>query len=232
MELNWKSRLKAFWQEWGKPFLFVAVVVLSFRSAVADWNDVPSGSMKPTILEGDRIFVNKVAYDLKVPFTLTRLMQWGDPERGDVVVFFSPVDEKRLVKRVVGIPGDRLELRDNRLYVNDQPADYSELDTNTIEEIDVDERKHVQLSHEKLGGLDHPVMLFPARPSKKTYGPVTVPEGRYFMMGDSRDNSKDSRWFGPVERHRIVGRVQGVAMSFDMNHYYIPRWHRFGKAMP
>ena len=98
MSKGWKSRslrvLRA-----AKPFVFVILIVLSFRSSIADWNDVPTGSMKPTILEGDRIFVNKLAYDLKVPFTTWHLAQWGDPRRGEVIVFYSPADGVRLVKR-------------------------------------------------------------------------------------------------------------------------------------
>src|SRR5262245_13276000 len=97
------------WQEWIKPLAVVAAVVLPFKSAIADWNWVPSGSMKPTILEGDLVLVNKLAYDLKVPFTLWRLAAWDNPSRGDIVVLFSPHDGKRLVKRVIALPGDTLE---------------------------------------------------------------------------------------------------------------------------
>jgi len=99
----WKKRLIWLWNEWIKSLLIVVLVVGGFRSAIADWNDVPSGSMKPTILEGDRIVVNKLAYDLKVPFTKWRIARWTKPQRGDIVVLFSPADGKRLVKRVVGL---------------------------------------------------------------------------------------------------------------------------------
>src|SRR5512140_2840639 len=110
-----KVWMKKFWQEWVKPLLLTIIVLGSMRSALADWNDVPTGSMKPTILEGDRVFVNKLAYDLKVPFTTFHLATWSNPQRGDIVVFYSPQDGRRLVKRVVGLPGDTLELRDNHL---------------------------------------------------------------------------------------------------------------------
>src|SRR5260370_20986661 len=90
-------------------FLAMLLVVSSLRSALADWNDVPTGSMKPTIEEGDRVVVNKLAYDLKVPFTTFELVQWGDPQRGDIVVLFSPVAATLLVKRVIGVPGHRIE---------------------------------------------------------------------------------------------------------------------------
>src|ERR1017187_6512279 len=113
---------------WGRKeirwWLVIGLVVFSIRSSLADWNDVPSGSMRPTILEGDRIFVNKLAYDLKVPFTTRHIAEWSNPQRGDIVVFFSPHDEKRLVKRVIGLPGDTIELRNNALVINGQPVEY------------------------------------------------------------------------------------------------------------
>ena len=89
----WKSKLHRFWIETARPILILLLVTSAMRSALADWNDVPTGSMRPTIMEGDRIWVNKLAYDLKVPFTTARLAQWGDPARGEIVVFFSPADE-------------------------------------------------------------------------------------------------------------------------------------------
>jgi len=106
-----RSRVRRWWQREIRPLLILVLVLFSIRSSLADWNDVPSGSMQPTILVGDRIFVNKLAYDLKVPFTTWHLAEWSQPSRGDIVVFYSPRDGTRLVKRVVGLPGDTLELR-------------------------------------------------------------------------------------------------------------------------
>src|SRR3954463_1479515 len=99
-----------------RVFLLMLLVISSLRSILYDWNDVPTGSMKPTIEEGDRVFVNKLSYDLKVPFTTYELAKWDDPKRGDIVVFFSPADGARLVKRVIGLPGDHIALRDNQLF--------------------------------------------------------------------------------------------------------------------
>jgi signal peptidase I len=104
------------------PLVLIVVTLCSVRSSVADWNDVPTGSMKPSILEGDRIYVNKLAYGLKVPFTTWHLARWDAPHRGEVVVFFCPKDGTRMVKRIAAGPGDTLQLVDNRLFINGQPA--------------------------------------------------------------------------------------------------------------
>src|SRR4051794_11858499 len=118
------SALHRFWLAWLRPFLASAAVILPIKSVIADINFVPTGSMKPTILEGDFIFVNKLAYDLKIPFTTSHLAEWDNPSRGDVVVCFAPDDGIRLVKRLVAVPGDTLELRNNVLFINDQRASY------------------------------------------------------------------------------------------------------------
>src|SRR3954471_19229848 len=109
-----------------KVFLLMLLVICSLRSALADWNDVPTGSMKPTIEEGDRVVVNKLAYDLKVPFTTYEIAKWGDPKRGDIVVLFSPRDGVRLVKRVIAVPGDTVQLVENNLFINGKKQQQSE----------------------------------------------------------------------------------------------------------
>src|SRR3954454_23743071 len=123
-----KKAASLLWTEWMKPLVIVAAFVAPFKSAIADWNWVPTGSMKPSILEGELVFVNKVAYDLKVPFTTVHLSTWGNPVRGDVVVFYSPVDGTRLVKRVVGLPGDTIQLKNDILYLNGVRQEYSSTD--------------------------------------------------------------------------------------------------------
>lgn len=203
----------------------VAAIVLPLKSALADWNWVPTGSMKPTIMEGDLLLVNKLAYDLKVPFTLWRLAVWDDPKREDIVVFFSPKDETRLVKRVVGVPGDTVELRNNVLFRNGQPMEYEPILTHPFAS-EIYEDAHAQVARERAEDRAHWVMALPSRPSLRSFAPVTVPEGKYFVMGDSRDNSFDSRFFGLVERKRLVGRTSRVILSFDKKHYYTPRFKR------
>ncbi len=142
--------------------LTVLIVVGSLRSSLADWNDVPTGSMKPTILEGDRVWVNKLAYDLKVPFTTWHLAEWGNPARGDVVVFFSPKDEVRLVKRVVGLPGDVVELRRDRLFINGQPVGYEPLSDDISRRIEAPERAVHEFGRELLAEKPHAVMSAPS----------------------------------------------------------------------
>ncbi|GAK52354.1 signal peptidase I [Candidatus Moduliflexus flocculans] len=222
-----KQQISAFWKGWGWSLLVAVLVATSFRSAIADWNDVPTGSMKPTILEGDRIFVNKLAYDLKIPFTTKHLAEWDDPKRGDIVVFYSPVDGKRLVKRVVGIPGDMVAMWNNRILLNGEPLQYDTLDAQRFEQLPQEElRQHIFFT-EMLPPKPHPVMFNPAAPMIPSFAPIIVPAESYFMMGDNRDNSADSRFFGFVERQRIVGKATAIALSFDYAHYFLPRWNRF-----
>ena len=215
-----------------RPFVFVILIVLSFRSTIADWNDVPTGSMKPSILEGDRIFVNKLAYDLKVPFTTWHLARWDDPQRGDVIVFFSPQDGIRLVKRVIGVPGDVIDLRENRLFVNGQPADYQPLDPEIIKQMGSQASSYL-FRAESINGQQHPVMQIPfVHPSTLRDGPITIKPGQYFVMGDNRDNSNDSRAYGTVSRDQIVGRASRIVLSVDPEHHYKPRWDRFFMPLP
>lgn len=225
------GRWSSFWREWVKPLLIIGLVMGSFRSAVADWNDVPTGSMKPTILEGDRIFINKVAYDLKFPFTTWRLLDWDDPDRGDIVVLRSPEDSKRLVKRVVGLPGDVIELRRGRLYVNAEPAVYAKLDLEIVNQIEIEEQPNFLFASEAVDGEGHPIMITLGSRSVP-FGPTVVPTDHYFVMGDNRDNSRDSRWFGAVHRDSILGRATAVALSVDRDAYYMPRWDRFFSRLP
>jgi len=209
-----------------RVFLAMLLVVSSLRSALADWNDVPTGSMKPTIEEGDRVVVNKLAYDLKFPFTTWELLKWADPRRGDIVVLFSPADGTRLVKRVIGIPGDRIEMRDNTLFVNGRAAQWREVGLQ-----DDQEQGSCVVVEENLLGLMHEAMFTPQIPAVRSFGPITVPPGRYFVMGDNRDNSNDSRFIGLIERKSIVGKATAVAFSFDRSRHFAPRFDRFFKAI-
>jgi len=208
---------------WLQPVLLVAAIILPIRSAIADWYEVPSGSMKPTIVEGDRIFVDKLAYDLKLPFTTVHLAHWADPARGDIVVFYAPDDGMRLVKRVIGVPGDVVELRADALYVNGAPAAYrSVMNTAATGEI---------TAEESVGVRRHAVMFLPDVVAFRNFGPVRVPPGEYFMMGDNRDNSRDSRYFGFVPRAAIVGRASRVIVFLNPVDHYLPRRDRVLRSL-
>ena len=207
-------------------FLAMLIIVSSMRSALADWNDVPTGSMKPTIEVGDRVVVNKLAYDLKIPFTTIEVLKWSDPKRGDIVVLFSPIDGTRLVKRVVAIPGDRVAMYNNQLYVNGKAAQWSELRTT-----DDPEQGLTLVTDETILGRTHKVMLTPQVPAVRSFAPTVVPKEHYFVLGDNRDNSNDSRFIGFIERRRIVGRATAVAFSLDRSNHFVPRMNRFFKKL-
>ena len=149
------SKLVRAWNEYRGFALFVVLMVV-FRSALADWNVVPSGSMKPTILEGDRILVNKLAYDLRIPLTHITIHTFADPKRGDIVVFDSSAADTRLVKRVIGLPGDTVLMRDNRLIINGIEARYS----------NIERRSDAVLVTESYPGLSERIELVPAGVSR------------------------------------------------------------------
>ncbi|HMC27970.1 MAG TPA: signal peptidase I [Verrucomicrobiae bacterium] len=213
------------WREWLRPAILIAAVIFPLKSAVADWNWVPSGSMKPTILEGDLVLVNKLAYDLKFPFTLWRLASWNKPRRGDIVVFFSPKDGTRLVKRVMAGPGDTIEVRNNVVFLNGQRLNYEIRKEHPFGH-EIFEDDSAIIAQEQSSDGAHWVMALPARMARRDYPLTTIAAGKYFMMGDSRDNSFDSRYYGLVDQKKIVGRVKRVILSFDKNHHYIPRLKR------
>jgi signal peptidase I len=222
-----RNKMKHWWRKEVRPLLIIALVVFSIRSSLADWNDVPTGSMKPTILEGDRVFVNKLAYDLKVPFTTLHIAEWSNPHRGDIVVFYSPHDGKRLVKRVVGLPGDSIELRNDVLILNGNVVEYGPIAADLLRDVAPADRTSHVFAKEELPGRTHAVAGYPAVRALRDFGPITVPENHFFMMGDNRDDSFDSRYYGAVERKRIVGKATAVVMSTDREHYWKPRWDRF-----
>jgi len=206
---------------------FLVFIVLPVKSSLADWNWVPTGSMNPTILEGDLLYVDKIAYDLRFPLTLHRLAKWSDPQRGDIVVCFSPDDDTRLVKRIIGRPGDIIELRNNILLLNGEPVSYTKIDSKYTKYLPGKQKRKYILAMEDLNGVTHAVMSTPSIMAVRTFGPVTVPQGSYFVMGDNRDNSRDSRYFGFVERKSIVGKAKGIIGSLDITDKYQPRFKRF-----
>lgn len=212
-----------------RGILTFLLCMLVFRSALADWNDVPSGSMQPTIRIGDRIVVDKLAYDLRVPFSDVSLWHRADPRRGDIVVVDSSAARRRLVKRVIGLPGDTVALRDNRLWINGRPVGYRALPPAGLPG---DGRDGARYAWEQLDGTAHAVRWSRAAGhSLGDFATVRVPAGRYLLLGDDRDNSADSRYYGFFARDEIVGRSRWIALSLDHDHHYLPRTGRFGLAL-
>jgi signal peptidase I len=221
---------KTFWQEWSGFIIFI-VIMFAFRIGVADWNHVPSGSMRPTLIEGDRIWLNKLAYDVKIPYTHKVLKKVSDPKRGDIIVFKSPKNGTRLVKRIVGIPGDEISYDRHQMRLNGKPVVYEPL---SFDEVDVsvqtERAKQYELYTEMLPGHPHPVLHAPqSRTPPRSW---VVPEGNYIAFGDNRDQSDDSRFWGFVPREMIIGRTSSVVMSFNRDNFYIPRASRFFKSLP
>ncbi len=225
-------RLATVWHDWRTFIVFIGVMLV-FRSAIADWNQVPSGSMYPSIFVGDRIVVDKLAYDLRVPFTLLRIARWGDPQRGDVVTFPSPEDERLLVKRVIALPGDTVALDANELIINGHRATYAPVPAAEARQLPLPDAYRYNVMRESILGTQHLVMFLKSiQTGMSSFPAVRVPAGHYLVMGDNRDNSRDSRAIGFISRERILGRARTIAFSLDYDKYYTPRMDRFFAALP
>lgn len=221
-----RGRARDFARAWLKPLLLALLIVAPFRSAVADWHDVPTGSMKPTVLEGDRIFVSKLAYDLRFPLTGWKLAELGQPARGDVIVLRSPIDDTRLLKRVVAVEGEVVEMVGGRLVIDGTPLRYERAAETTHDGLPQPEGFAQLILREELApGREHALLLTPRRRASRAFGPTRVPAGHVLVLGDNRDNSADSRVFGFVARERIEGRVLGVMLSLHPERLW-PRWER------
>ncbi|PID33730.1 MAG: signal peptidase I [Thiotrichales bacterium] len=216
-----------------KGFLFFILFLFIFRGAIADWHPVPTGSMKPTILEGDVVWENKLAYDLQIPFTDISLMRTGEPKRGDIIVFTSAAADKRMIKRLMGLPGDTIEVKNNQLVINNEAAKYTALRDKTLEpQRDIDKEKGVY-ALESLSDLEpHTVQLKPEEYNPlKNFKKITVPADHYFFMGDNRDNSADSRYYGFIPRSEIRGHATHILLSLNTKDSYKPRFERFWEKL-
>ena len=209
-----------------RQLVLMAAVILTGRSVVADWYVVPTGSMKPTILEGDRVFVWKSAYQIRVPFTRIRLFSTGTPRRGDVVVVRNPDGGSiPFVKRLVGLPGDVIELKNEILTINGKV-----MPIHLLPPLTASDGETILLGTEDLTGRPHPVRILPDRPAFRNFGPITVPDGEVFVMGDNRDESRDARFFGTRPTSDLLGRAVGIMWSWNQDFLKGPRWSRFGRA--
>lgn len=227
MKTGIKVKAIEFWRGTRGTLVFLGLMLV-FRSACADWMVVPSGSMNPTIIDGDRVLVDKRAYGLRLPFTLDRMVDVGDPQRGDVVVLESPENGVTLLKRVVAVPGDTVAMNDQRLIVNGIAARYETLPPQTGDALLSTVRDSQPIyQREELLGISHATMRLPQIEARRNFPAIQIPAGSYLVMGDNRDNSHDSRYFGLVRREAIFGKATRVVVSLDPEHYYLPRVGRW-----
>jgi signal peptidase I len=195
-----KTKQKSVVREYGEAIIIAIVLALFIRTFVIQAFKIPSGSMKPTLLVGDHILVNKFIYGIKLPFTDKILIPLSEPERGDVVVFKFPLDTRKdYIKRVIGLPGDRVQLVNKQLLINGQPT------------------KDPHASYSMNGNM-------------RMFGPVTVPSGHLFVMGDNRDESSDSRVWGFVPRPYLKGKAFLIYWSWDRKNYGV-RWNRLADVV-
>jgi len=216
------------WVEYGASFFPVILFVFVLRSFIVEPFRIPSGSMLPTLQNGDLILVNKYQYGIRLPVIDAKIVPLGDPRRGDVVVFRYPVDPSiDYIKRVVGVPGDIVSYHDKQLSINDEPVEQ----TRVGDFFEPDRGDYIAQFDEKLGATRHNILLDRRAPQRLV--PISdyplrdhcdysragvrckVPEGHYFMMGDNRDNSLDSRYWGFVADEHIVGRAFFIWMNFS-----------------
>ncbi|MEO5340142.1 MAG: signal peptidase I [Magnetococcus sp. MYC-9] len=215
--------------------IVVAVgIALLVRTFIVEPFKIPSGSMIPTLLVGDYLFVSKLAYGHRVPFTRQRLGMGAGPKRGDVAVFEYPMDPRKdYIKRIIGLPGDRVSYRNKRLYLNGEPVGYEATGPFSYQNEHEQEVESLRLAEKLPGangaaGVQHAVLVRPFSYSDIT--DTTVPPDHYFVMGDNRDNSNDSRAWGFVPAYRLVGEALAIFWSWDHQAGRL-RWERLGQAV-
>lgn len=219
------NKLFSFLQS-NKQFIIFILLMSVFRSAVADWYSVPTGSMQPTIKEGDRIVVNKTAYDLRLPFTDVSLLSLDTPKHGEIIVFESKAADLRLIKRVVGLPGDVVAMRNEVITINGKPLAYQAIPKDKQHK----NGKSADYSIERLGDVTHRISIDKTASNQfSNFGPVTVPAGHYLVLGDNRRHSADSRVHGFVPHNELRGKATAIAFSVDYENFYLPRSDRFFK---
>lgn len=209
-----KIKKKSTFREYAEAAVIAILLALFIRTFVVQAFKIPSGSMKPTLLIGDHLLVNKFIYGIKIPFIDRYILEFNKPVRGDIVVFKWPRDEnKDFIKRVIGVGGDKIEIKRDILYINGVKIETEYKDTYRDKRISQSERYIEFLGEGKHYILDEYI-------KRENYGPVTVPEGSIFVMGDNRDNSQDSRYWGFVSLNKIKGKALIIYWSW-------PHWKRF-----
>ncbi len=230
--LNKKEKYKLtkapFLADYARSLFVVFLVVFLLRSFVVEPFRIPSGSMLPTLKIGDFILVNKFAYGVRLPLNNKVVIKTGEPKAGDVVVFHYPVyPDVDFIKRVVGVPGDKISYIDKVLYINGKEMKQKYLGefTPRANSLTQPSKKY----REDLQGVEHNIYSMPWRPDHN-FKNLVVPKGEYFVMGDNRDNSEDSRYWGFVNKKYLVGKAFLVWFSWDSNDYSV-RWNQIGRIL-
>lgn len=220
--------------EYYEAIVMAVGIALVVRTFLVEPFKIPSGSMIPTLLVGDYLFVSKMAYGHRIPFMRERIFMSSGPKRGDVAVFEYPQDPRKdYIKRIIGLPGDHVTYRNKRLYLNGEPVGYEATGQFSYKNEQGQEVESLKWA-EKLPGSDgagaaeHPVLVRPFSYSDIT--DTTVPPGHYFVMGDNRDNSNDSRVWGFVPAYRLVGEAKAIFWSWDHQEGRL-RWERLGQVI-
>lgn len=206
------QKLKSFFREYRSFLLFVFLLVF-FRTAYADWSPVPTSSMEPTIFPGDVVWIDKTSYGPSLPFVNKRLLAWDHPERGDIITFTPPHEDTLYVKRVMAIPGDRIRIEGNSIFINGQRLEQSLIESSELEIIGT----------ENLGGIQHAFKISRDKVLPYFGKTIMVPDKKFFVMGDYRNNSADSRFWGFVDESNVMGKVSTVALSFSSERHGISR---------
>jgi len=210
-------------------FFPILLLVFLLRSFLFEPFRIPSGSLEPTLLQGDFILVNKFDYGIRLPVSHTKMISTHTPKRGDIVVFrWPPNPSFNFIKRVIGVPGDHISYVNKTLTVNGQTIPQSPVQ-NGVTVMEEGTEWQAQEKQENLFGLNHHIYTDANRPNNDFHD-IVVPEHMYFVMGDNRDHSQDSRYWGFVPDKNIVGKAVLVWMSWDSNKTNV-RWHRLGRAI-
>jgi len=214
--------------ELSRSFFPIILIVLLVRSFVVEPFRIPSGSMMPTLLIGDFILVNKFAYGIRLPVLNNKVIDTGEPQRGDVIVFRYPENPSiDYIKRVVGVPGDHIVYHNKVLYINGEKAPQNYVDS-YIGEGSGARMTGAHRLHENLLGTEHDILVMPSRNTNVKDYSFIVPDGQYFAMGDNRDNSSDSRFWGTVPEKNLVGKAFMIWMNWDSNMDSYISWNRLG----
>ncbi len=225
------TKKKSFLVEFTHSYLPIFATVLIIRSFLFEPFRIPSGSMLPTLLVGDFIVASKYSYGLKLPVLRNKIFSIADPARGDVVVFQEKGTSRYLIKRIVGIPGDKVEYKGEELYINGVKLEHTQtaIDNSNLFSI-VESTEIMPVNENKT--IQHQIYHYPHRTNKMNYvyTDLTVPAGSYFMMGDNRNDSEDSRFWGVIPEQNFVGKAMFTWLSVDLSNLNI-RFSRFGKKV-